>query len=136
MEIFKDIKGYENTYQVSNYGRVKALHKVVKMPMGGSRIYDEKILSPRVGNHGYQYVNLCAKSFTVHRLVANTFLENPNKYKCVGHLDDIKTNNHIDNLEWCSHSQNNKRAYDTGIKKFNTKMKIDSDGRFKFVKWQ
>lgn len=127
VEIFKDIKGYENIYQISNYGSVKALRKEVNMPMGGSRIYDEKILSPRVGGHGYQYVNLKSKSYTVHRLVANAFLDNKNNYKCVGHKDDIKTNNQVDNLEWCSHSQNNKRAYDTGIKKFNTKLE---KGRF------
>lgn len=98
-EIFKDIEGYEGLYQVSNYGRVKSLH-----------YGKEKILRQQV-NFGYCCVylrnqNKERKNCLVHRLVAQMFIENPNNYKEVNHIDEDKTNNHVTNLEWCTPKYN------------------------------
>lgn len=98
-EIWLPIEGYEN-YQVSNLGKIKSLK------------YDkEKILRQGKHKNGYLYVNLCkegkVKTFQVHRLVANAFIENTNNFKCVNHKDECKTNNCVNNLEWCTYQYNN-----------------------------
>lgn len=86
-EIWRDIKGYEGLYQVSNYGRVKTLGN-------GKTKKVVKILSPRIGTEGYYYINLynkgIRKTFKIHRLVANTFLPNPLNLPCVNHKDENK----------------------------------------------
>lgn len=115
-EIWAVIKGYEN-YEVSSFGRVKSLERFAKMPMGGFVLIKERILKPGITPTGYLYVNLGGKnSRTIHRLVALNLIENTNNYKIVGHIDDIKTNNCISNLYWTTSSENNKRAYATGLK--------------------
>lgn len=98
-EIWKDIEGYEGCYQVSNLGRVKSL-------MYGK----EKILKAQVVTNGYLAVSLCKegkiKKHTIHRLVAKAFIENPDNLPQVNHRDENKTNNTIQNLEWCSAEYN------------------------------
>lgn len=99
MEEWKDIEGYEGLYQVSNYGRVKSL-----------KFGKEKILKPRKNKYGYFDINLCneskVKGFRVNRLVALTFIPNPNNYPQVNHKDENKLNNCVDNLEWCDRKYN------------------------------
>ena len=82
------------------------------------RIYSHKrniYLKPKLNKDGYHIVSLMknGKLYTksIHRLIALTFLDNPYSYKCVHHKDDCKTNNELDNLEWCTHSYNNKKDY-------------------------
>lgn len=102
-EIFLDIKGYEGRYQVSNLGNIKSLnyHNTKK----------EKILKPRITRNRYLQVDLCKnktiKRFLVHRLVAQTFIENHNNYTCVNHKDENNQNNVVSNLEWCTYKYNN-----------------------------
>lgn len=100
MEIWKDIKGYEGRYQISNEGRVKSLI--------GSK---EKILKPGLNFHGYEKVTLSkgnkVKAHLVHRLVAQAFIPNPNDYPCINHKDEMKFDNSVDNLEWCTYDYNN-----------------------------
>ena len=101
-EIWKDIKGYEGFYQVSNLGNVRSLkyrnQKLVKN------------LTQRTSNKGYKIVGLTEKGKTnfalVHRLVAMAFIENPNDYPIVNHKDENPLNNQVDNLEWCNYSYN------------------------------
>ena len=102
MEIWKDIVGYENLYQVSNLGRVKSLNYLQKGK--------EQILKGFKVTSGYLAVNLSkdgkSKTHTIHRLVAKTFIENPDNLPQVNHKDECKTNNRLDNLEWCSSKYN------------------------------
>ena len=102
-EIWRDIKNYEGLYQVSNLGRVKSLNY--------RHTGREQILKPIKYNNDYLRINLWKnnkmKTHTIHRIVAQTFLDNPNNYPCINHIDENKTNNNITNLEWCTHEYNN-----------------------------
>lgn len=109
-EVWKDIKGYEGLYQVSNFGRVKSVVKILPHYKGGTRITKERILSIYINNYGYYQVglkvNACEKMFLVHRLVAEAFIPNPNNYPCVNHKSEVKTDNRVENLEWCDYQYN------------------------------
>ena len=101
-EIWKPIPNYPN-YMVSSNGRVKSLNY-----RGTNK---EKILKPSLNTNGYYQISLCQNGkptkHKVHRLVAYTFLPNPNNYPHVNHKDEDKTNNAVNNLEWCDVKYNN-----------------------------
>lgn len=112
-EIWKDIKGYEGLYQVSNLGRVKSLKRNCKGGHGSNRIVNERILAQcNTGrDRDYKGVRLCKnkilKSFQIHRLVAEAFIPNSNNYPCVNHKKEFeKWNNKVSNLEWCTYKYN------------------------------
>ena len=102
VEIWKDIEGYEGFYQVSNLGRVKSLHRLIKFSNGGTREYPEKILKQYKAN-GYWVVGLNnhgkKTQVSVHRLVAEAFIPNPNNLPQVAHKDEknFKTSNECNN---------------------------------------
>jgi hypothetical protein len=102
MEIWRDIEGFEDLYQISNEGRVKSL--------GNNKSRKEKMLKGVKNSNGYLGVGLYKNGKLVrkyvHRLVAEAFIPNPNHYKEVNHKDENKQNNHVDNLEWCSSKYN------------------------------
>lgn len=107
MEIWKDINDFPN-YEISNFGRVRSKTHFDSI----GRKKEGQYLRPGFDGKGnYLHVNLYknGRSFSknVHRLVANAFLENPNSYSEVNHIDEDKTNNTASNLEWCSHKYNN-----------------------------
>ena len=101
-EIWKDIKNYEGHYQVSNLSRVKSLNY--------NHTGKEKILKLNKDKDGYLQVTLCKnnikKVYKVHRLVAQAFIPNPNNLPQINHKDENKTNNNVDNLEWCDRKYN------------------------------
>ena len=107
-EEWRDIKGYEGLYQVSNLGRVKSLIRGTGNQFRFSKV--EVILKPHLTKKGYFRLSLSKnnkrKSFQVHRLVAEAFIPNPNNYPQVNHKDENKTNNCVDNLEWCTNKYN------------------------------
>ena len=110
MEEWKDIKGYEGIYQVSNFGRVRSVERKVRANICGFRIVKEKILSMCKSKNGYYTVVLSKsgknKSLSIHRLVAKEFIDNPKQYKEVNHKDENKLNNCVENLEWCNRKYN------------------------------
>lgn len=102
-EVWKPILGYEDYYEVSNLGRVR--RSVCNNPHYNS----SGLLKPSIRN-GYYHVVLCVnnihKSFNIHRLVASSFIPNPNNLPYVNHKDENKLNNNVENLEWCSAKYN------------------------------
>jgi hypothetical protein len=109
-EIYKDIKGYEGYYQISNLGNVKSVERIIKREGKGDYPVNEKIVKSNSNGNGYLIINLRKdkkrKSFLVHRLVAQTFINNPEVLPQVNHIDEDTMNNTLDNLEWCTAKYN------------------------------
>ena len=118
-EEWRDVVGYEGLYQVSNMGRVKSLSRRIVYKDGREYNYPSKVMKNQKVSTGYRSVTLYRvngkKQYYVHRLVAETFIPNPNNLSDVNHKDGCKTNNILSNLEWCSHSDNQKHAYKNGL---------------------
>lgn len=112
-EIWKDIKGYEGLYQISNYGKVKSLDRIKKSSLKNQDFVRVKsrILKQYTNKKGYLLVQLnkngMGKTKQLHRLVAEAFIPNPDKLSEVNHKDENPGNNCADNLEWCDSKYNN-----------------------------
>ena len=125
-EIWRPVVGYEGLYEVSSLGRVRSLDRYVKYSNGRINLHKGRILSPGKDTNGYLFVILTCngkhKLIRVHRLVAQTFISNPDDLIEVNHKDEDKTNNSVDNLEWCDRKYNLNygtariRSRDTNIK--------------------
>lgn len=109
-EVWKDVKGYEGLYQVSNKGNVKSLDRLIVYKDGRKRKFKGVKLTSNTGKHGYPYVILSKnehnKTFKVHRLVARAFIPNPDNLPQVNHKDENRANNNVENLEWCTTKYN------------------------------
>lgn len=123
-EIWKPVVGYEGLYEVSNLGKVKN---------------NKKIISSVDDGNGYLRLHLSkegkVKSFRVHRLVAEAFIENPYGLPKVNHIDGNKKNNVVDNLEWCTQAENVEHAYSSGLSTRNVPRQvkaIDANGNVQY----
>ena len=110
--ISKEIQNYDG-YKIYEDGTIKSNVR--------NKDKDKYYVMKQQSNNGYKTIMLRsnegkAKIFRVHRLVAEAFVENPNNYPIINHIDGVKNNNHFSNLEWCTHSMNNKHAFDTKLK--------------------
>lgn len=141
IEIWKDIEDFEGLYQVSNFGRVKSIERVVEYSCknhqnGGKHTVECKILKESTDKKGYKRISLYKnnKSYPkfVHRLVAQAFIPNPENKETVNHIDFNSGNNNIENLEWTTIEENNAWSHDNG--RYNNKIYqmikvIFTDGR-------
>lgn len=123
-EEWKDIRGYEGLYQVSNLGRVKSLERWVTYIQTnqhdkiGKEVYQKlpsRILTPRKTRFGYLRVQLCNKDYCIHRLVCSNFIRPLRPKEEINHKDGNKQNNRLDNLEIVSRVENQNHAIEHGL---------------------
>ena len=132
MEQWKDIIGYNGRYQVSNMGNVKSIEVIKIDKRGRERIKPGKELKLTLCATGYNMVTLSygeygyskLKTYSVHRLVAKSFTDNPNDKPCINHIDGNKNNNYINNLEWATYKENAQHALKTGLR-YSTNINIE-----------
>ena len=113
-EIWKDIPGYEGYFKVSNLGNFKSLDRIVKYKNDGTRVYPGKPLKVEQMQDGYCRIvlmkNSIKKRYMCHRLVAETFIPNPNNKLFVNHINGIRSDNSVSNLEWCTQEENEQHS--------------------------
>ncbi len=117
-EIWKDIKGFEDKYKISSYGRVKSLEREVNCLNNKTRKILTKILSFTTDSNNYYYVRLYPifrKGIAVHRLIGQTFLSKGSDDTCLNHKDGNKLNNNVNNLEWTTFKKNIQHAWSIGL---------------------
>lgn len=119
-EQWADVEGYEGRYSVSSYGRVKSLSRT--SPRETKRFNYPLPIKGRIRKlyvrQRYHVVTLSNKkviTYLVHRLVAQAFIPNPQNKPFINHKDGNPANNHVSNLEWCTHGENMQHAHDTGL---------------------
>lgn len=115
----RNVVGFEGLYNVDIFGNI-------------TNIQTQKRLKPHLNDEGYLTVGLTREhdiyTRKVHRIVAEAFIQNPQKKKCVNHIDGNKTNNNVWNLEWCTHKENNIHAGETGLKRNAIRVRIIETG--------
>lgn len=120
-ELWYDIKGYEDYYEITKSGNIRSKPRRVNFKINNTRFVPPKILSTRVNNRGYISTELntnnIGKCVIIHVLIARTFIPNPENKPQVNHINGIKTDNRIENLEWCTAKENRIHAINTGLSK-------------------
>lgn len=131
MEIWKDVKGYEDYYQVSSLGRIKRKSGYVNVGIKNNekRLVKERILKQRLRNNGYLSVDLSkehiVKTISVHRIVAMAFIENDSPLKTyVNHINCNKCDNRVENLEWVTPRENSHHAKENKLFKTPNKKQV------------
>ena len=123
MALWKEIAGYEGLYLVSDDGRILSLPRIVSNG-NGEYVRESRILKPALRGREilYEFVVLCKdakqESRSVHRLVAEAFVDNPNGYDVVNHIDHNTRNNRAENLEWCTQQYNNEYGHNKAVEQY------------------
>jgi len=119
MEVWKFISGYEGMYQVSSLGRVRSVDRSMVLPSGKIRRDPGRYIKTTIHPKGYHYVVMSRDGFTkrflLHRIVAQTFIPNPECKPQVNHIDGVKSNNNVENLEWVTETENISHALSSGL---------------------
>jgi len=127
-EEWKPILGFEGLYEVSDVGRIKSLDRLVVTEKRGNYSIPSSIMTPKKDVQGYLKIclrkDLKSHMFLTHRLVALAFIPNPTKYPQINHINGIKDDNRLENLEWCNNSMNQKHMIEV-LKTHNTAGKIN-----------
>ena len=114
-EIWEKLINENQNYLISNFGRVKSCYRQIMRSDNKIFTIEERILKQAINKYGYLqvafYVGIKLKSFTTHRLVGNYFVENKNNFNQVNHINGVKTNNKVENLEWVTSMENNCHKY-------------------------
>lgn len=126
---FYDVVGYEGLYKINTIGAIKSCDKYIDNKWGGKSKRIEKFLSPSIDKNGYLRVvltkNKKTKTFFIHKLVALTFLEDPQNKKIINHIDKNKKNNYYKNLEWCTCKENVRHSIEEYVGSGNGNSKIN-----------
>lgn len=128
-EKWRDVVDYEGIYEISNKGRVRThKHKTTYTKKHGVRHWKQRYLKDKTPNGRDVRVTLWkdgkSKDFLVHRLVALAFIPKIEGKNCINHIDGNPKNNNVENLEWCTHLENNRHAFETGLITTNMKVKL------------
>ncbi|MBZ5203223.1 HNH endonuclease [Planomicrobium chinense] len=125
--IWKDVVGYEGIYEVSNTGEVRTHeNKTTFTEMHGKRKWKQRVLKQKISKDNTCRVNLWkdgnVQTWLVHRLVAFAFIPQVPGKDYINHIDGSRLNNHVSNLEWCTHKENNNHAFDNDLMTSNNKV--------------
>lgn len=140
-EVWKDVVGYEGIYEVSDHGRVRTKQgKTTHSDLHGIRVWKSRILKEKNPRGRDVRVSLWKdkkdKSFLVHQLVGKAFLPMIPGKECINHKDGNPRNNHLSNLEWCNHLENNRHAFENGLMNSNIEIELislHSGSQYKFI---
>lgn len=122
-ELWKDIPGFEGEYQASNIGRIKSLKKSYKTGKGYIRTVPDKLMiCHKLTAKGYLRVSIKKRQYFIHRLIALTFIDNSLNKEQINHINGIKTDNRIENLEWVTNQENRNHAVNNNLIAFDIKL--------------